>query len=240
MSTPSPFVEQQWFTGRPSDSVIAITDDGAFVLLSEDAPDLPLTILRAQGKTVVCASAEFVSELGLGSTSSEADIVSALERSDRSLHGADNLFYVSVEERPRLLAEQDAVGVRVLTDADTDAFAAFTAECSEQDLDDAYVELDHHTVVGAFVGGRLVCAASTYPWGPIDAFADTGVLTDPAFRGQGFARAVVRAIFRRAFADGREPQYRCQLDNTASVALARSAGLSLFGTWDIVTGDDEE
>jgi len=38
----------------------------------------------------------------------------------------------------------------------------------------------------------------------------------------------------RALADGYEPQYRCQLDNEPSIALARAAGFTPFGTWDVI------
>ncbi|WP_373302707.1 GNAT family N-acetyltransferase [Streptomyces atratus] len=50
--------------------------------------------------------------------------------------------------------------------------------------------------------------------------ADFGVLTLPAFRGNGHGRHVVRALARHALSRGHEPQYRCQLDNHASVAPA--------------------
>ena len=106
-------------------------------------------------------------------------------------------------------------------------------------LDDAYVELDHWAVFGSFDDGRLVCAASMYPWedAPI---ADTGVLTLPSYRGKGHARKVVRAISRYACEQGYEPQYRCQTDNLASVALAKTAGLTLFGTWEVISPDSPD
>jgi hypothetical protein len=44
------------------------------------------------------------------------------------------------------------------------AFAEFQAAAIEQDLDDAYVELDHCLTFGAFQQNRLVAAASMYPW----------------------------------------------------------------------------
>ena len=37
---------------------------------------------------------------------------------------------------------------------------------------------------------------------------------------------------------GYEPQYRCQLDNLASVALARGAGFRRFGEWEIILEQD--
>nr|WP_244183506.1 GNAT family N-acetyltransferase [Xenorhabdus kozodoii] len=80
-------------------------------------------------------------------------------------------------------------------------------------------------VFGAFEQNRLISAASMYPWeeAPI---ADLGVLTLVPFRGKGYASKVVRSISQYACTQGYEPQYRCQLDNQASVALAKAAGLT--------------
>lgn len=149
------------------------------------------------------------------------------------LHGADSVFYF---EAAASLSGSEAAGLRRLTGADVAAFAEFQAAASEQDRDDAYVELDHWAVFGVFVDARLVCAASAYPWGE-SAIADLGVLTLVPFRGRGLARAVVHAIARHARAQGYELQYRCQQDNAASLALARAAGLMLFGCWDTISQD---
>ncbi|MEK1869262.1 MAG: GNAT family N-acetyltransferase, partial [Ensifer adhaerens] len=62
--------------------------------------------------------------------------------------------------------------------------------------------------------------------------ADLGVLTLVSDRGKGHARKVVRAISRAALEKGYQPQYRCQLDNHASVALAGAVGVTLFGQWE--------
>ena len=127
--------------------------------------------------------------------------------------------------------------IRRLSAADEAVFAEFQLQASEQDLDDAWVELDHWAVFGALdVLGKLMCAASMYPWDGAQ-IADIGVLTLPAFRGQGQARRVVRAIGRHAAQAGYQTQYRCQLDNLASIALARAVGLSLYGNWDVVAQD---
>jgi predicted GNAT family acetyltransferase len=76
-----------------------------------------------------------------------------------------------------------------------------------------------------------------YPWRDTH-FADLGVITLPGYRGRGLARRTVRAISARALAEGYEPQYRCQLDNTPSAALARAAGFVQFGTWDTIASGD--
>jgi RimJ/RimL family protein N-acetyltransferase len=138
-----------------------------------------------------------------------------------------------------LLQESQSKQSRQLGTDDEAAFVEFQSNASQQDLDDAYVELDHWAVFGAFDKGCLVCAASMYPWDD-QKIADVGVLTLSPFRGQGHARRVVRAISRHAYRLGYEPQYRCQLDNVASVALAKAAGLTLYGKWDVMSFEPNE
>ena len=170
-----------------------------------------------------------------------------------TLHGADYVFYFPDSDKQSLLGgeagensiirrqgaensiiRRQGAEVRQLTSEDRAAFTGFESAASEQDLDDAFVELDHWAVFGAFEQGQLVSAASAYPWGGA-LLADLGVLTLQPFRGRGHARRVVRSISRHALDRGYEPQYRCQLDNQVSVALARGAGLALFGKWEVVS-----
>lgn len=143
------------------------------------------------------------------------------------LHDPDFLFYMTGDALP---AADPSKAPRQLTEDDRPAFDAFQLEASEQDLEDAFVELDHWAVFGCFDGGRLVSAASACPW-ENSRIADLGVLTLPDARGRGRARAVVHAINRHSRRQGHEPQYRCQFDNHTSVALAKACGFTLFGEW---------
>lgn len=156
-----------------------------------------------------------------------------------TLHGADYLFYFSEPDKNILLQEKLEGGLRRLTEQDEAVFSEFESSASEQDLDDAYVELDHWTVFGSFEQNRLVSAASMYPWGNAK-IADLGVLTLTSFRGKGHARKVVRSICKYACDKEYEPQYRCQLDNQASESLANAAGLTLFGKWDVISPDSTD
>lgn len=167
------------------------------------------------------------------STVADSDLHLALEAAGVALHGADYLFYLPVDEQAAVRAETMPAETRQLTLADAEAFAQFAAAAPAEDMDDASVELDHWLVVGTLVDGRLVAAASMYPWRGTR-FADLGIITLPEYRGRGLAKRTVRAISARALADGYEPQYRCQLDNTPSVSLARAAGFAQFGTWDVI------
>ena len=170
---------------------------------------------------------------------SEADLRRALSEAGVALHPADNLFYFSRADLDTLLGEDPHSDVRQLSDTDAALFAQFQSSASEQDLDDAYVELDHWAVFGAFAQDRLVTAASMYPWGNAR-IADLGVLTLPEYRQRGHARAVVRALCKHAAQKGYEPQYRCQSDNHASLAVAKAAGLTHFGTWQVVSPDSPD
>jgi GNAT superfamily N-acetyltransferase len=156
-----------------------------------------------------------------------------------ALHDADNLFYFATADKGALMQANHTGTVRQLTQRDGALFAEFASSASEQDLDDAYVELDHWAVFGSFEQERLVSAASMYPWENAQ-IADLGVLTLALFRGKGHARKVVRAICKHAYEQGYEPQYRCQLDNHASASVAEAAGFTLFGRWEVISPDSPE
>ena len=240
----SPVVTDFWrttFSGartlsRGEDFTVAV-DPG----LSEDRRIMMLTT-TGDGKVRAVLTPVVADALGLAEPQdptrplTEADFRRALADAGVSLHGADNVFYLSDGDRQAVLDEKPHDHVRQLTQADAAMFADFQSSASEQDLDDAYVELDHWAVFGAFAPNRLVTAASMYPWANAR-LADIGVLTLPPFRGQGHARAVVRASSRYAAQQGYEPQYRCQLDNEASVALAKASGFTHFGTWEVVSAE---
>ena len=201
----------------------------------ELAEDRRLTILTAGGGTKATMTPAMADRLALGgpTTVTEVRLRQALAEAGVFMHGADCLFYFTEEAKATLLDEHPATNIRQLAPTDAALFKAFEEAATEQDLDDAYVELDHWAVFGSFEGDRLAAAASSYPWGGAS-LADMGVLTLPAYRGKGHARGVVRAICRHAYGEGYEPQYRCQLDNHASRALAASAGLTQYGTWEVV------
>lgn len=220
--------------------VLYCNDAFVVALNPELEEDSRVMMLKAAGgKAMATLTPALADRLGLSRTEglSETAFRRMLGEAGVTLHGADYVFYFSDADRRALLQEVPMGDVRRLTATDEAAFKAFEAGASAQDLDDAYVELDHWAVFGAFDQGRLVSAASAYPWREDVALADLGVLTLADARGKGHARRVVRSLCRHICDQGYEPQYRCQIDNHASVALAKAAGLTLFGTWEIVSPD---
>lgn len=236
----APVVQEFW--DAPLGRAAARWDSDAMSVIVDAALDTDrrVTVLETAETTraVISPGVAHLLDLDSAPVTSRSAFEAALARAGIVLHGADSIFYWSETARALLIDEVSPPQLRVLTADDSTVFGAFQASASEQDLDDAWVELDHWAVVGGFVGDRLVCAASAYPWRD-SPFADLGVLTLPDARGNGHARAVVRELSRVAIERGYEPQYRCQLDNTASLALAASAGLSRFANWNVVSPDSQ-
>ena len=212
--------------------------EGSFRVVVDPAlaPTRSVSLLSlAAGPRFVTVTPSRATQLALtdGDAVELDDLAARIEAAGLELNGADHLYYLPVAEQEVLRRETAAAGIRELTAEDTALWDRFVEEAPEDDLDDAYVELDHWLVFGAIADGRIVAAASMYPWDD-STLADLGVITLPDVRGQGFARATVRAMSAEALRRGYEPQYRCQLDNAASIALAESAGFTLFGDWDVV------
>lgn len=205
--------------------------------LSEDSRVMVLETIDDRVMVVLTPEMADKLDLSSGQELSELDFRQRLNEAGVTLHGADSIFYFSEAEKNVLLQESLEDTLRQLSVQDDVIFSEFESSASEQDLDDAYVELDHWAVFGSFEQNRLVCAASMYPWKENTQIADLGVLTLMPFRGKGHARKVVRSISKFAFKQGYEPQYRCQLDNEASTFLAKAAGLTLFGKWDVISPD---
>lgn len=117
--------------------------------------------------------------------------------------------------------------LRRLTGEDKAALYAMKQRCTEEEVDDGYVEADHEIAWGVFRETRLVAVGSGYRR---NNFMDFGVLTDPEFRGQGLARHVVCSLSDDTAALGLLPQYRCNRVNTASRRVAEGAGFTLYYT----------
>jgi GNAT superfamily N-acetyltransferase len=235
VATFSSIAEEFWRAQRDGATILQDSSGLLIAARSDLADNRRLTVLERTDSATVLLTPALAERLALPSTVSLSltGFRAALADAGIALHGADAVYYFAEDARPSLLAERAAPGIRMLTPDDREAFALFRAAVSEQDFDDAGVELDHWAVAGGFAGDQLVCASSAYPWGD-SLVADIGVLTVPSQRGRGLARLVVRELSRRVLARGLEPQYRTQLDHTASRAVAAGAGLRWFGNWDAI------
>ena len=218
------------------ESAPEISDDFTVVIDPTLSDSRSVSVLSvADGRRLLTVTPARAAELALSPSVhvSGDELVRRLAAAGLELNGPDHLFYLPVAEQEALRHEPVGAQTRPLTADDAALFARFSDEAPEDDLDDAFVELDHWLVFGTILGARLVSAASMYPWDG-SRLADLGVITLPEFRGRGLGRTTVRAMSALAIDRGYEPQYRCQFDNVSSVALAASAGFALFGDWDVV------
>lgn len=229
----SPTVTQCWL---PVDLVPGAAGTVQVVIDPAMAADRSVAVLHlVDGPSLLTLTPGRAQHLGLsaGQRVRVEDLAPRLAAAGIRLNGPDCLFYLPATDHEAVRLEPSPGGTRRLTPEDHEAFALFTGQAPAADLDEAFVELDHWLAFGTFRGGQLVAAASMYPWRETR-LADLGVITLPAERGHGYARRTVRAISSMALQLGYEPQYRCQQDNTASAALAESAGFVRFGEWDVV------
>lgn len=234
MSGFPPLILDYWRKAFDGTRIVAL-GDFALSVVPTLSRKRPVMILEGLGGFTKAAITPELAAL-IGSEATATTAASLRERlTDEGVifHDPDFLFYLPVGETSQT---DDEKCVQQLTEDDRAKFGTFHSSASDEDREDAYVEFDHWAVFGCFDGDHLVSAASAIRWndGPV---ADLGVLTLPDARGKGYARATVQAINRFSRRQGYEPQYRCQLDNHASVALAKACGLSLFGKWTVGTGE---
>ncbi len=138
--------------------------------------------------------------------------------------------------RPAKLAAS-AFGVRRLdrdNSVDRSTLAGFIEFASEDDLDEADLEMDNLDpyIVGVFDDGKLVAYGSGRPSEIDERFDDIGVLTHADHRGQGLGALVVSEFVGRRLASdpSRRMLYRCTTENGGSNAIAKSLGFSLAHT----------
>lgn len=100
---------------------------------------------------------------------------------------------------------------------------------SEDDLDDAEIELDDldEIIVCALDGdGEIAAFSSGRPFDLVPRFGDIGVMTREDSRKLGLGRAAVAALCPRLIAANLEPLYRCDQDNEGSISLSASLGFT--------------
>lgn len=127
---------------------------------------------------------------------------------------------------------------RLLTESDEGAVRRLAEGCGEVAWKQSKLALDRMNNFGLFVGGDIVAASGYIVMG--DLLAYIGVVTHPAHRGKGHAKAVVSASMKYAFDKGLVAMWRTPQANESAVGLARSLGFHPYAlTYDIQLVEDE-
>jgi GNAT superfamily N-acetyltransferase len=202
--------------GAVLDVAPAVLDHDGHVVVADRrdfAADRRATIRTARGTLVLAAPTE--------ESVASADPDGYCADVEARARGAGLLHYLT---RPP--GDNDP-RVRVLGATDLALLDALKEKAGADATEEADVEVDHPLAVGIVEDGRLVAIGSL-----LEEESDTvdiGVLVDPAERRRGLGAAVVRDLAQRATRDGRLVQYRCDVENEASAALARACGFVLWG-----------
>lgn len=104
--------------------------------------------------------------------------------------------------------------------------AALVDQCSEDDVDDAEIDLDEldSLIYCAEVDGAFVAYASARPFEMAPRWWDIGVLTHADHRRKGLSVACTRRVIDGVRAAGDEPLYRHNVQNESSGAVATALG----------------
>lgn len=117
--------------------------------------------------------------------------------------------------------------------SDRELLADFIASCSDDDLDEAELdmdELDTAMLVLVDAAGSIASYASARPWA-IDAdFDDIAVITHPDHRGRRLGAAVVAEFSRRRQQAGRMMFYSHGVENEGSSRVAETVGFAAVNT----------
>jgi len=133
-------------------------------------------------------------------------------------HDMGLIHYLHPAELPEL-ATPHSFNVRALALSDQEPLSALHSNCTPEEVDDGYVEIDHEIVFGCFHENELVSAASGYR---MAGFMDIGVLTHTKFRKLGLGKVVVGALSAWVIAHDIIAQYRCDIHNTGSLGIAKA------------------
>ena len=141
-------------------------------------------------------------------------------------HNHDQLFYYTEQQRETLKSRPKLYLIRELTENDHKIFATFCERLPKDEFAQRNIQLNHALAYGVFFYHQLVAVASMESCDHHHKIMDLTVITLPNFRQQGHAKRLIRSISQHAILEGYEPQYRCHLNHSIDIALAKSAGLS--------------
>ena len=121
---------------------------------------------------------------------------------------------------------------RILGDADEPAIEKLAEGCGELDWKHSKLIQVRKPLFGLFVGQDLVAVSGYVVLGNVLAYI--GVITHPAHRGKGYAKAVVSSAVADVFSKGYAAQWRTLESNEGAIALAKTMGFQPYAsTYDV-------
>jgi GNAT superfamily N-acetyltransferase len=119
-------------------------------------------------------------------------------------------------------------GTRLLGPDDDAALHRLAEAAGEEAWEHSGIHVDRPPNFGCYMRGDLTSAGMLLA--ASKRLRNVGILTHPAYRGQGYGRAVVSFMTAYALERGGIGHYQTLLANTPSVAIARSLGYQQYAT----------
>ncbi|WKZ48134.1 MAG: GNAT family N-acetyltransferase [Anaerolineales bacterium] len=163
-------------------------------------------------------------QLPINTSLSGDDIQKGIGTNLITSHDVGLIHYLFPSNLPNLVTPH-TFSVRALSLSDEEQLSALHSNCTPEEVDDGYVEIDHEIVFGCFHDNKLVSAASGYR---MAGFMDIGVLTHSSFRRLGLGKVVVGALCEWAVSQNIIAQYRCNIGNTNSLGIAKSLNFRYY------------
>lgn len=157
-------------------------------------------------------------QLPINTPLSGDDIQNGVGVNSITSHDVGLIHYLSPSSLPNLKTPH-TFNVRALSPSDEEQLSVLHSNCTPEEVDDGYVEIDHEIVFGCFHDNKLVSAASGYR---MAGFMDIGVLTHNNFRRLGLGKVVVGTLCEWVVSQNIIAQYRCNIENTNSLGVAKS------------------
>ena len=161
---------------------------------------------------------DLVSQLPLNTSLSGDEIQKGEVINSITSHDVGLIHYLPPSDLPTFTMPP-TFDVRTLSLSDEKQLSELHDNCTPEEVDDGYVEIDHEIVFGCFHDNKLVSVASGYR---MAGFMDIGVLTHPNFRKLGLGKVVVGTLCAWAISQNIIAQYRCNIENTNSRGVAKS------------------
>jgi len=117
-------------------------------------------------------------------------------------------------------------GTRLLRSKDHAQLRRLAAACGPTAWEHSGIDPGRPPVFGCFAGDTLAAAGMLEPWG--ERLLQVGIVTDPAYRGRGYGKAVVSTMTAHGLTLGGVVQYRTLEANLASIGISRSLGFQPF------------
>ncbi len=159
-----------------------------------------------------------------GMTLTAEHFISYFENENIRINNIDKLFYLHLPDLKTFTLDECFI-IRKLVTEDEHYLNELNNSCSEEEVDNSFVEIDELGVWGCYFDNKLVAAAGFSDWG---LYGDLGVITHPEFRRRGLGKAVVSAACKEIFEIGRIPVYRCHITLFQSINTAKSIGFRIY------------